>query len=402
MQFAIIFIMIDNPFLQSFEETKKEIDKALGHLFAGKIKANVLLDIKRRIQELIGGDIKKYFDFNLSTEKMVVGMDDAATIDYEICRHIVGVHRSNLVFLSDSERVEKEKNLAYREQLINDTIENIKLRPYAGALFRKFPIIQGENFIYFPLPYDLFAISIRINRILTFKQTQSDPLRQIYVHIVNKALAALSMLEDNFLDNAYPICRGAMELYAKVLLLLNEPQVIDDFFKFSEYELRQSCCEQTYLPEFNALFDNRAKQTERNKVEYLHFGWVDRIADYHEIVKQKPYTINGVITYLRSRYEDSDKDFFDSFESLYKMCHGYTHGNVYISKYPLLHYFEISMMLYYVLSHTYKIVCEQYDETDKINDVDILAKIDRDFEQVCNQYSQRSTEKFEAYYKNKS
>lgn len=60
------------------------------------------------------------------------------------------------------------------------------------------------------------------------------------------------------------------------------------------------------------------------------------------------------------------------------------------------------MMLYYVISHTYKIVCEQYDETDKINDVDILAKIDRDFEQVCNQYSQRSTEKFESYYKSKS
>lgn len=87
------------------------------------------------------------------------------------------------------------------------------------------------------------------------------------------------MLEDNFLDNAYPICRGAMELYTKVLLLLNEPQVINDFFKFSEYELRQSCCEQIYLQEFNVLFDNRAKQAERNKVEYLHFGWVDKIAD---------------------------------------------------------------------------------------------------------------------------
>lgn len=394
--------MIDNPFLKSFEETKREFDKALGHLFAGKIKANVLLDIKRRIQDQIGNDINKYFDFNLSTEKIVSGMDDAATIDYEICRHVVGVHRSNLVFLPDSERATKEKNSEYREQLIKDTIDNIKLRPFAGVLFRKYPIVQGENFIYFPLPYDLFAISIRINSILTNNKTQSDPLRQLYVHIANKCLAALSMLEDNFLDNAYPICRGAMELYTKMLLLLNEPQVINNFFKFSEYELRQSCCEQTYLPEFNALFDNRAKQTERNKVEYLHFGWVDKIADYHKVVQQKPYSISGVITYLRSRYENTDKNFFDSFESLYKMCHGYTHGNVYISKYPLLHYFEISMMLYYVLSHTYKIICEQYNESDKINDVDIIAKIDRDFEQVCNQYSQRSTEKFEAYYKSKS
>lgn len=394
--------MIDNPFLQSFGKMQKEFDKALGHLFAGKIKANVLKDIKRRVQELLGEDIQKYFDFDLSTEKFVAGMDDAATIDYEICRYIVGVHRSNLVFLSDSERVAKEKDTCYREQLVKDVIENIKLRPYAGVLFRKHPIMQGENFIYFPLPYDLFAISIRINNILSTNLSHSDPLRSIYAIIANKGLAALSMLEDNFLDNAYPICRGAMELYTKMLLLLNEPQAIDEFFKFSEYELRQSCCEQTYLNEFIILFDNRTKQTERNKVEYLHFGWVDKITDYHKIVHQKPYTINGIITYLRSKYKDTDKDFFYRFESLYKMCHGYTHGNINISKYPLLHYFEISIMLCYVLLHTYQIICEQYNESNSINDVDIIAKVEHDFEQVCKQYNQRSTEKFEMYYKNNS
>lgn len=262
--------------------------------------------------------------------------------------------------------------------------------------------MAGESFIYFPLPYDLFAISIRINNILSQKKSQDNLLRPLYVHISNKSLAALSMLEDNFLDSAYPICRGAMELYVKMLLLLNEPQVIDDFFKFSEYELRQSCCEQTYLEECNDLFNNRARTSEHNKVEYLHFGWVDNIANYHKIVKKKPYTINGVITYLRSKYEDADKQFFDHIEILYKMCHGYTHGNINISKYPILHYFEISIMLYYILSHTYKIVCEQYDEPTKIDDVEIIVKIERDFEQVGNQYSQRSTINFENYYKHDS
>lgn len=83
------------------------------------------------------------------------------------------------------------------------------------------------------------------------------------------------------------------------------------------------------------------------------------------------------------------------------MCHGYTHGNVNTSKYPLLHYFEISIMLYYVLSHTYKIICDQYSVQTYIEDVDIITKIDKDFEQVIAQYSQRNTEKFEAYYKRK-
>lgn len=393
--------MNNNPFLQSLEAMRKESDKALGHLFAGKIKTNFLLDIKRRVQELIGSDIQKYFDFSISTEKLVSGMDDAATIDFEVCKHIVGIHRSNLVFLSEDERVLKEKNAEYSKQLAETVWEHIKLRLYAGVLFRKYPIMQGENFIYFPLPYDLFAISIRMNHILTQTQSKHDSLRSLYIQIANKGLAALSMLEDNFLDNAYPICRGAMELYTKMLLLLNAPQVIDSFFKFSEFELRQSCCEQTYLEEFNVLFNNRLKQNEHNKVEYLHFGWVDGIKNYHKIVKLKPYTMNGVITYLRNQYEDSDKEFFDNIETLYKMCHGYTHGNVNASKYPLLHYFEISIMLYYVLSHTYKIVCEQYSVQTEIDDVDIITKINKDFEQVIKQYSLRSTEKFEAYYKRK-
>ena len=106
--------MNNNPFLQSFEEMRKENDKALGHLFAGKIKASFLLDIKRKVQELIGNDIQKYFDFSISTEKLVSDMADAATIDYEVCKHIVGAHRANLVFLSDEEKVLKEKSSEYR------------------------------------------------------------------------------------------------------------------------------------------------------------------------------------------------------------------------------------------------------------------------------------------------
>jgi len=391
--------MINNPLMQSFEAMKRESDKALCHLFAGRIKANFLMKILRRIQELVGANIQKYFDFRLTAEKIASGMDDVQTIDYEVCRYIVGTHRSNLVFLTEAERVAKEKDDAYCEQLANDVITNIKLRYHAGSFFRKMPIMCGESFICFPLPYDLFAISIRINEILSRQNSKSNPLYPLFVQISNKGLAALSMLEDNFLDNAYPICRGAMELYSKMLLLLNEPTVVQKYFKFVEYEVRQSCCEQTYPEEFNTLFDNRIKKSEYIKAEYLHFGWLDNVADYHKIVRQKPYSINGIITYLRSRYEEADAPFFDHFEQLFKMCHGYTHGSINNSKYPLLHYFEISIMLYYVLSHTYKIVCECYNETLNIDDVDIVAKLERDFEQISNQYNRRNTESFEAYYK---
>lgn len=67
---------------------QRQFEKALGHIFAGKVKANFLLDIWRQVKEKIGGDMPKYFDFIVSDEKIVSGTDDAMTIDYEICRHM--------------------------------------------------------------------------------------------------------------------------------------------------------------------------------------------------------------------------------------------------------------------------------------------------------------------------
>lgn len=376
--------MIDNPYFQSLEAERREHERALCHLFAGKIKKTFLLKVLHSVQETVGPNIQKYFDFNITLEKTVAGTNDVGTINYEVCRYIVGIHRSNLVFLTEDERVAKEKDDDYCRQLVADVIDYLKLRQYAGSLFRKKPILRGENFICFPLPYDLFAICARMNTILYRHQAPTTyPLIPIFNNIATKGLAALAMLEDNILDNAYPICRGAMELYSKMLLLINEPQLAPSFFKFVDYEVDQTCCAQKYPKEFNDLFDNRLNKNCKNKVEYLHFGWLDGLKDYHKIVKQKPYSVNGIITYLRTQYEESDADFFDHFEQLYKMCHGYTHGNISHSLYPLLHYFEISIMLYYVLSHTYKIICEMFDESEIINEVDIVARSERDFTQLA-------------------
>ena len=45
----------------------------------------------------------------------------------------------------------------------------------------------------------------------------------LYRTIANKGLAALTLLEGNFFDSAYPICRGITELYLKLLTLLHNP-----------------------------------------------------------------------------------------------------------------------------------------------------------------------------------
>lgn len=55
-------------------------------------------------------------------------------------------------------------------------------------------------------------------------------------------------------------------------------------------------------------------------------------------------------------------------------------------------------MLYFVLSHTYNILCERLNVTNKIDDVDIVTKINIDFKQFDKQYSMANDEALKCYY----
>ena len=77
------------------------------------------------------------------------------------------------------------------------------------------------------------------------------------------------------------------------------------------------------------------------------------------------------------------------------MCHGYTHGSVQGAIYPELHYYEISIMLYYAVRNTFVMLCYKHNEELAINGVDVIAMVDRDIVELLGQYEERSTEKFE-------
>lgn len=83
------------------------------------------------------------------------------------------------------------------------------------------------------------------------------------------------------------------------------------------------------------------------------------------------------------------------------MCHAYTHGNVGYSRYPLLHYFELSLMLGLIIPHTYKIMSEEMNEPCEIMGMDILSDLENDIIKLANQYGQRTTENFDKYYRKK-
>ncbi|MBQ7788810.1 MAG: hypothetical protein IJ398_04055 [Clostridia bacterium] len=392
--------MVKNPFdnfMANMDDMVREHDKAIKRIFSGHIKGNFLIEMKHLVQTKYL-DVYKYYKWDFSTETIVKGSDN--TLDFDVSRTIVGCHSSNIIFMDDSERVTLEKDDKYKNALAEQVIQNIRLRQYGSQFFRTNPILRGELFLAYNIPYDTFVMSVRTLEMIN-QNRKPNALMYYRSLIAKKALAALTLLEDGFLENCYPICRTAMELYIKLLLFMDYPNLVDEHQKFSHFEVIQSCCEQDYPDDFNELYKNRLCKGKTKKIDYLHYGWVDSIPNYHSVVTYQPYSINGLLNYLRLTHIDEEQDYFISLEYFYKMCHGYAHGNVNHSKYPLLHYFEISIMLHRVVSHMYSNMCQELEVDTVINGIDILEKAEKDYNVLIEQYNKRSTELFERHYQNR-
>ena len=320
------------------EQIQRKNNRSLKDLFKNDIRGSFLIEMKYRVLNELGESFFTLYDFSWSDEHMVTG--NGPEPEYDICKHIVGVHRSNTIFFTPEEKSRIEKDENYKVKLTQQVAEQIFLRNYGSAYFRHKAIMLGERFNYYPVPYKLFVLCMKMNHMIYLKGAKTQSA-YYFAKITNKAISALSLLEDNFLGTAYLPCRTVLELYAKLLVMRVYPELFAEEEKFSYFETIQSCCDQVFPDEFNELFSNRTNKNERNKIEYLHYGFVDKIPNYHDIVKQKPYTFMGILNYLKANCENETLAAFEMMERFYKMCHVYVHGGVAESRYPLLHYFEI-------------------------------------------------------------
>lgn len=381
----------DKNFQRQIEQINNMNQRTLKDMFRNEIRGSFLIDIKCRVQAIIAPVIFQLYDFNFTEEKMLTGSDNC--IEYEICKAVIGVHHANTIFLTKEERSTKEKNAEYKEQITKQVAENILLRQYAGAFFRSKSFILGERYIYYPVPYLLFVLCTRMNEI--FQQYGGRNESAFWLSLImNKSMAALTLLEDHFLDSAYMPCRTVIEMFVKLTLFRKHPQLFAIGKLFANYDLDKTCCSQEYNEEFNAAFAKR-KHTKATKLEFMHYGFVEYIDDYFNIVKQTPYSINGILQYLLHDVDDESVALFEQLKRLYIMCHGYIHGNVITAKYPLLHYFEISLILGEIILRCYKMLCEDIGIASTIVEFDILGRFDAEFSLLKQQYDARSTENFE-------
>ena len=369
-----------------------ENNKTIKELFKDKINGSFLIKIKNEVLNKMALDLFNYYPFQYDNKKILTGTDE--TPEYDICRIIVGVHRHHSIFLSEQEIRENQRNAAYQEQLVNEVIEKIRLRHFGSVFFRRKQLLLGDEFLYFPVPYELFVMCMR--SICLISENVSSFFIE-YGDILKNTLSSLTLMENNFLSNAYPLCRGMIEQYLKVLILKKHPENYKDYERFCNFEIEQSCCSQKYPDEFIELFDKRILSSSKSKVDYLHYGWLDNIESY-DTKSTNRYSIYGIMDYLMAEADDEQYSILNHIKSLYKMCHGYTHGSTVHVRYPLLQYFELSVMLYYVITTVFNDIYYTLNIDFVPEDKILIENLERDFSILHEQYKKRSTENFDLYY----
>jgi len=385
-----------NDFFAAIEKDLKETDKRMAKIFSNRIKESFLREMRYKVYQY-HPDFLALFNIRFDMLENITGNQDNQW-DYEVMRNIVGIHRFNTIGKSVEERVAMEKSDSYKKELADAVYEHLKLRNYTSPYLRKRQFVEGDEFIYFPVPYKLFVICMRGLQILNdFK----DPYREFYVNIFNKSLAALALIEDNLLDSAYPICRGVIELYIKLLSLIDYPDALEMHNELVRLEYIKTAQNGENPAEFEELFKNRKNKSQTNQIDYLHYGWVDKIKYFHQIEKNKPYSFNALFDFLKESAPEESKGYFEFLPILYNRCHGFAHGNLGNSGIPLVHYMDLTMILYMVLDHTFRMLCTESKNDHVVNGLDVVELLERDGEKMIHQYNRKSDEMFKTFYKPK-
>lgn len=385
--------VVTNEYFEMLEKSKRELNKILKSFFTGQITLNFMLNTMYLMLGLYS-DLGQYIQTPCDVKDVLAGRTQ--NIFYVLCEHIIGVHRSKTIFLTNEERSKLEGEKDYQSELIKDVYQEIKLRPHIDGLIKTTQLIRGDRFLLFPVPYYIAVLESRFLQL----SSKSKEMPFFYINIANKTLAVLSLLQDNFADCSYSACRIIIEEYFRGTIFHNCKEAAVEYYKFANYELEQSigyAQEQEFLDKFN----NRVNKNCKNKIEYLHYGWVDVIPDYHKVVKIRPYTFGGLKKFIVETFaDDENKTYFELLDYYHNMCNGFTHGSIANSKYPVIHYFDICSMLVNTTVNAYYVLCKELGEETTIDGIDIIAEIKKHYEILKEAEKKKSTENFENYYKN--
>lgn len=373
----------------SNEQQSKEYYRGLKEEFGNRIRGTFLIAVldKANNREEITGLIQFFYKKYCGNVFMLSAIVDR--LEHLICRVIIGAHHANTIFLTQEECSHKEKNLEYKESLVNQVVNMVSVPYHLQDFLRNHSfIVNCDGYGYYPAPYYLNVLCLKICELFANKK-KLDYKTRLYAALTNNAIAALMLLDSGILDSAYMPCRRVIEMYAKIALLEKQPHLIESYKIFEQYAIDRMCY-QKYGEKLNCCY--KQKKGKGTKPEYMHYGFVDTIEDYHDVVKMQPYTLNGIITYLLKDSSGGLKKSYRQLAIYYKVCNEYSHGNSIKSPYFILHYFELMMILGEIIPRVYEMYCNENQVPLVFAKTDILKCFEQEYALLKEQYDKKSTE----------
>ena len=120
--------------IQQMKIFEEQVKNNLKKIFCNEIKPSFLIEVLYKIKTYMGSKLYSFDDISLNSEDFLRG--GKGVIEYEICKMIIGIHKSNTIFLSESERIKIERSEEYKKKLTEAVSNDIRLRNYAAVYFR--------------------------------------------------------------------------------------------------------------------------------------------------------------------------------------------------------------------------------------------------------------------------
>lgn len=399
--------MNNDKMFEMFQKLEREIVDCLKKEFKGKIKESFLItrysNIKRKTKGFT--DLLKYYPkmFNLGYSNVMKGRDD---IDFDIANHIVGVHTFNMLLISNEERGKKQNNQKYIDSLEETVIDQIKLRQYGSALFRKNKIFGNEDYLYYPSVYNLHVLVLYLYNLLINYNSNHNELSlkdDLYLNfifnILNKCKGVIALVDYDNLDSAYAIMRGAIELYTVYLCLKYSKSDLNRYLKFNDFKIEYD----TYFS-FSDEFENEYKENgnQANKIDYLNYGWTDSIFEMQYLNKKNSYKfsdLTALVDLIINKHKKV-KNYGNLLKEYYNKCHLFTHGNLLTFKYPIIYIMDLCKGIGEIVLGVAEEI-KEYMEIPLYENIDIVKKTKESIDKLHSIRVSMLTEQLEDYYKNK-
>lgn len=395
MDKTITFNMSDlekwtNQMSEAYEEREKKKYVWYKRIYSKKIKGSFLIKVLYAVRQ------DSEFFSNVTDwvpDYMVSNMLDYTSCDLEICNFIVGIHRSNTLLMAPDKVFELYKDDNYVSEIISRVKLDFKTRLANDRYFRPFEGDSREHYLYYPELRHLMVGWGILRNVNAHNIFSNADVRALYNGIVLKIMSVFSVVDYGVLENAYGLCRAAIEQYIVLAVLNRYPEGIESYLEFIKFKFYKSATDEYPEELYDLMNHNNIKSYYIH--DYANYGWLDEIPVIRDFKNNMRYSFNTLVEFYKANFECENAE---DLHILYKRCHGFTHGNTFTYRYPVIAYIEICKMLYYILRPLMDIVLNNNETLYVINGVNMKEVIDEDYKRIVELRERCTTEILETYY----